>query len=132
MNETFTSMVEPLDPRVRSLAVKARELIYSVMPMVVEVPWPRQGIIGYGVGPKKMTEHFCYISLHKHHIDLGFNYGSELPDPQGLLEGTGALFRHVKLKQPADLEKPALRTLLEIASKHRMPEKPSGNPSRAG
>jgi hypothetical protein len=132
MNETFTSMVEPLDPGVRSLAVKTRELIYSVMPGVVEVPWPRQRIIGYGVGPKKMTEHFCYISLHKNHIDLGFNYGSELPDPEGLLEGTGALFRHVKIKQTADVEKPALLTLLEKASKHRMPEKPSGNPGRAG
>jgi hypothetical protein len=35
------------------------------MPDVVEVPWPRQRVIGYGVGPKKMSEHFCYVAVHK-------------------------------------------------------------------
>lgn len=26
------------------------------------------------------------------HVNLGFNYGAELPDPNNLLEGTGKLF----------------------------------------
>lgn len=26
---------------------------------------------------------------------IGFNYGTELPDPAGLLEGTGKKFRHL-------------------------------------
>jgi hypothetical protein len=31
----------------------------------------------------------------------------------------------VKITNPADLERPALHRLLEVATKHRMPEKPS-------
>lgn len=73
-----------------------------------------------------MSEHFCYISTHKDHIDLGFNYGSELPDPEGLLEGTGKLFRHIKINSPEDLARPAVRRLLEVASTHRMPSKAAG------
>jgi hypothetical protein len=122
----FNEILAACSPKVQDLASRARELIRDVMSGVVEVPWPTQGIAGYGVGPKKMTEHFCYISTHKDHIDLGFNYGSELPDPEGLLEGAGKLFRHIKINSPEDLERPAVRSLLEAASTHRMPLKAAG------
>jgi hypothetical protein len=122
-DEGFNEVLGDSTPKVRDLALQARELIRDVMPDVVEVPWPRQRLAGYGVGPKKMTEHFCYISVHKSHIDLGFNYGSELPDPEGLLQGTGKLFRHLKITTPEDLARPAVRRLLEAASTHRMPAK---------
>ena len=45
----------------------------------------------YGVGPKKMSEHFCYIAPQKYYVNLGFMYGADLPDPNGLLEGSGKL-----------------------------------------
>lgn len=122
----FNEILAACSPKVRDLALRVRELIVEVMPDVVEVPWPTQGIAGYGVGPKKMSEHFCYISTHKDHIDLGFNYGSELPDPEGLLAGTGKLFRHIKINTPEDLARPAVRRLLEAAATHRMPLKPAG------
>jgi hypothetical protein len=93
----FDEMVAAFSPSVRELAIQTRALIRSVMSDVVEVPWVKQRIIGYGVGPKKMSEHFCYISLQKEDVNLGFNYGSELPDPANLLKGTGTLFRHVKI-----------------------------------
>jgi hypothetical protein len=109
--------------RVRDLATRA--LILSVMPDVVEVPWPRQRVIGHGVGPKKMSEHFCYVAAHRDHVNLGFNYGAELPDPEGLLQGPGKLMRHTPVNAPGDLANPALRRLLELASTHRMPAKPS-------
>lgn len=122
----FNEILVACSPKVQDLASRARELIRDVMPGVVEVPWPTQGIAGYGVGPKKMSEHFCYISTHKDHIDLGFNYGSELPDPEGLLAGTGKLFRHIKINTPEDLARPAVLRLLEVASTHRMPSKAAG------
>ena len=107
------------DPRVRDLATRTRALIFDVYPEVVEVPWPRQKVAGYGVGPKKMSEHFCYIALHDDHVNLGFNQGAELPDPEGLLGGPGKLMRHTKITQTEDLEDPALRRLLEAAKDHR-------------
>lgn len=116
MNEGFLTIVQQADPEIRELAVATRGLIEEVYPQVVEVAWPRQKIIGYGVGPRKMSEHFCYIALAKEHINLGFYYGAELPDPEGLLEGTGKRMRHVKIRSAEQLEEPALRQLVKTAS----------------
>ena len=131
MTNGFDEILAGVNPEVQELARQARDLIVSVYPGVVEVPWPKQRVIGYGVGPKKMSEHFCYISVSKNHINLGFMYGSELPDPEKLLGGEGKLLRHVRVTKPEDLEHPALRKLLEVASKHRMPETPSSRSSPA-
>ncbi len=124
MSEGFDEILATSSPRVRDLAARTRALIRDVMPDVVEVPWTRQRVVGYGVGPKKMSEHFCHITFHKNHVNLGFNYGTELPDPEGLLQGSGKLLRHVKITTPEDLSNPALRQLVEAATTHRMPARP--------
>ena len=126
MADGFEAIVADASPPVRDLALRTRALIREVLPEVVEVPWPRQRTAGFGVGPKKMSEHFCYVAVLPDRVNLGFNYGSELPDPEGLLQGTGKLFRHVKITSPRDLENPALRRLLEAASRHRMPGRTGG------
>lgn len=93
----------------------------DVLPAAYEIVWQRQKNTGYGTDPKKQTEHFCWIAPATKHVTLGFNYGAELPDPDGLLEGTGKLFRHVKIVGDPDLRRPALRRLIEQATRHRVP-----------
>lgn len=126
MSNGLEEMAATFDPRVQDLASRTRALIFDVYPEVVEVPWPRQNVTGYGIGPKKMSEHFCYIALHKDHVNLGFNQGAELPDPEGLLEGPGKMLRHTKITEPEDLRDPALRSLLEAARAHRASTRPAG------
>jgi hypothetical protein len=116
---TFEDALTDSSSQAKRLARALRELISAVYPDVVEVPWPKQQIIGYGVGPKKMTEHFCYIGVYDTHVNLGFNYGSDLPDPESLLEGTGKKFRHVKIQRLQDTARPALRELIKAAIKER-------------
>jgi len=118
MTAEFAEILKAANAGARELAIGLRTLIKSVMPNVVEVPWIKQRIVGFGVGPKKMSEHFCYIGVFRNHVNLGFNYGAELPDPENLLTGTGKLFRHVKITSPGQLEDPALYKLLKAASGH--------------
>ena len=125
MSNGLEDMAGAFDPRVKDLATRTRRLIFDVYPEVVEVPWPRQNVAGYGIGPKKLSEHFCYIALHKDHVNLGFNQGAELPDPEGLLEGPGKMLRHTKLTSSQDLQDPALRSLLEAARAHRASTRPA-------
>ena len=122
---TFDDSMAKTSASVRALACQLRELVTDVMPDVVEVPWPKMRMASYGVGPKKNTEHFCYISVQKDDVNLGFYYGAELPDPEGLLQGTGKRLRHVKIRESKTIGSPALRQLLEVASTHRMPARPS-------
>ncbi len=121
---TFEESVTKASDHARALAHQLRALIVKIMPNVVEVPWPRMRMASYGVGPKKKTEHYCYISAQKDDVNLGFYYGAELPDPEKLLQGTGKLLRHVKIREAKVLKSRALRQLLKAASKHRMPIQP--------
>ena len=118
---TFEEAVGKAGDHARELAYELRKLVEEVLPDVVEVPWPKLRVASYGVGPKKKSEHFCYISAQKDDVNLGFYYGAELPDPDKLLRGTGKLLRHVKIREAKAIRSRALRRLLQVASRHRMP-----------
>lgn len=58
---------------------------------------------------------FCYVNAFTSHVNVGFFRGAELPDPAGLLEGTGKLMRHVKLRPDRYIDADALAALIEAA-----------------
>jgi hypothetical protein len=116
---TFEQAIAEGDSELQVIAGQLRGLIEQVYPRAFEVAWPKQRIIGYGVGPKKMTEHFCYVGLHAKHVNLGFYYGASLDDLQGVMEGTGENMRHVKVRNLAEASAPALRRLVELAVEER-------------
>ena len=117
-NGTFEDIIVESSDEMQEVARAIRLLIAEVMPGVTEVPWATQRTAGYGVGPKKMSDHFCYIAPHKKYVNLGFFYGAELPGPDGMLEGGGKLLRHIKIASLEDLQNPSLRQLPEVSSSH--------------
>jgi len=58
---------------------------------------------------------FAYVNTFTSHANVGFLRGSALSDPRGLLEGTGKLGRHVKLRPGVTVNSPALEALIEDA-----------------
>jgi hypothetical protein len=116
---SFDDALAGSSDQVQEIARRLRELIVEVYPDVVEVPWPKQRIAGYGVGPKKMSEHFCYIGAHREHVNLGFYYGAELPDPHGLMEGTGKKLRHIKVRDAEGIGQSSLRRYIQLALDER-------------
>jgi hypothetical protein len=58
---------------------------------------------------------FAYVNAFKAHVNVGFFRGAELPDPSGLLEGTGKFMRHVKLRPESDVDAAALVQLIRTA-----------------
>jgi hypothetical protein len=58
---------------------------------------------------------FLYVAAYKAHAAVGFFHGAELPDPSGLLEGTGRRMRHVKLRWGAPVPDAALEALVAAA-----------------
>lgn len=58
---------------------------------------------------------FGYVAAFKHHVNVGFFFGALLPDPSGLLEGTGKRGRHVKLRPGSEVDATALARLVEAA-----------------
>jgi hypothetical protein len=58
---------------------------------------------------------FAYVNAFKSHVNVGFFRGADLPDPKGLLEGTGRFMRHVKLKPGVHTDEQALKRLIRAA-----------------
>lgn len=58
---------------------------------------------------------FGYVNAFTSHVNVGFFKGAELPDPAGLLQGTGKAMRHVKLKPGAPVDAAALAALIAAA-----------------
>jgi hypothetical protein len=58
---------------------------------------------------------FGYVNAFKAHVNVGFFHGASLPDPAGLLEGTGKRMRHVKLHWGRPVDSAALSELISAA-----------------
>ena len=76
---TFSDVVSGSNGDVQEITERLRRLIVDVYPDVVEVAWPKQRIIGYGVGQKKMSEQFCYIGIYREHANAGGNIAGQYP-----------------------------------------------------
>lgn len=73
-------------------------------------------IIMYTYGPRYI-DLFCNIIPSNKGLKLGFNQGVELPDPSGLLQGTGKISRYVEIKSHEEIKSPALKKLIKTALK---------------
>jgi hypothetical protein len=84
--------------RMRACGDDVRELIHDGCPVacIEDVP-------------------FGYVNVFTAHVNVGFFLGAELPDPTGLLEGSGKRMRHMKLKPGASLNVGALSALIDAA-----------------
>lgn len=60
---------------------------------------------------------FCYVVGYSKHVNLGFCDGAALPDPAGLLEGTGKTMRHVKVRPDGETPLAALSQLIASAAR---------------
>lgn len=116
---TFDELMADTEPALRPIAQRLREIVFEVHPDAVEVVRLGDRAATFGLGPKKMSEAYCYVLPYKGWVNLGFFAGAELPDPDRLLEGTGARLRHVKIRSLDAAEVPAVRALIEVALEER-------------
>jgi len=110
MDEAVEQLFATKSPEVADLARRLCALIDEMYPdAVVTVDG---GDIGFGTGRGYKGLAFV-VSPHSKHVTLGIAGGADLPDPAGLLEGSGRVHRHVKIRQAADLERPELRDVMK-------------------
>jgi hypothetical protein len=71
---------------------------------------------------------FCYIKAFKSHVNFGFWRGVDIPDPQGLLQGSGDKMRHVRLTRVEDIQTDAFRDMVRSAVRLN---RTKGDPTKA-
>jgi len=104
--------LQRFDPAIRELALDARELVLRVMEP------PNESVLdvyvlamNYGFS-ERMKDQVVYIGVYTKHINLGFNWGARMEDPEGVLQGAGKQMRHISIQSPADLGSPVIRDYL--------------------
>jgi hypothetical protein len=116
---TFDELMAESEAALRPVATVLRQLVLEIQPDAVEVVRLGDRAATYGLGPRKMSEGYCYVLPYTRWVNLGFFQGAQLPDPEGLLEGTGAKLRHVKVRSVEAAATPAVRALVEAALAER-------------
>jgi hypothetical protein len=105
------------DPYVADLALAVREAVLEEVPGALEkttnVKYAVVVNFSFVPGIKGV---FCGIVVYPRHVNLGFPQGTRLADPSGLLEGTGKLYRHVRIGDATSLGRPQLRNLIQEAA----------------
>ena len=60
----------------------------------------------------KLQDAFCMLPIYSNHLNLGFNKGTLLKDPDKLLTGTGNLIRHIDIGKKGDYRNPRVKALI--------------------
>ena len=115
-NEKIDAFLSQYDEHVFTNALKLREVLLANLPGIIEQIDIPARMIAYCYG-QKYSEMICAMIPSKKGLKLAFYKGNELPDPAGLLEGTGKISRYIVINSDKQIKSAALKKLLSAALK---------------
>ena len=106
---SFDLFLADKPPANRAIIAALRKFVAKEQPSLVEaVKWSNGCWLKDGA-------FIAYVYSDAGFVQFGFVRGSQLEDPKGLLEGTGAYVRHVKVRSVRGFDRRACGALLEQA-----------------
>ena len=82
------SYLASYDPHISELTLALREMVLQEAPGAIEsVSRGYAFAIGFSFTGKPLKDGFCHVVTYSTHVNLGFNRGALLPDPNGVLIG---------------------------------------------
>jgi hypothetical protein len=113
---TPEQFLAPFPVEIRALADRLRVLIRRTVPNADEAVYTGWRLLGYRVRDGRRSHYFCYIAPFEDRVTLGFEYGVQLSNDAGLLEGTGTQVRYAIIREPADIREQELTALIAEAA----------------
>jgi len=98
-------------PELQAIERALRATIRTAFPTAVEQVDFGNKLIAFGRSMKIRGLLFAIIA-HKSHVNLQLADGALLPDPAGLIEGTGKRIRHVKIRSVEAAASPDVRAII--------------------
>ena len=108
-------LLAPFDEHLVHSALSARNAVLSQTESAWELIYQTYAVSTAFSFTEDLKCAFCHVAVYAKHVNLGFNRGVELADPQGLLQGTGKLIRHVRVTPDVDLRQGAVPALINAA-----------------
>ena len=114
MNEKAVASTK-VDAFVAQLEPPMQEVVIALRRLVLEVaPGAEEGL-KWGMPCYEQKGLLCSISSAKGYVRLQFFHGADLPDQEGLLEGTGKGMRHIKVRSTGSIQREAVEALVREA-----------------
>jgi hypothetical protein len=110
--DDFETLLQPHSPVVAETARALRGVLVAAFPEAVESVDFSNKLLAVGLSMKTRDLIFAVIP-HSAHVNLQLADGVDLPNADGLIEGTGKRIRHVKVRSVEAAASPALRTIVD-------------------
>lgn len=104
-------LLDGFPPGIRDTGRTLRSLILATVPGSVEGVRPGWRWIAYSLPEKGRVRNFAWIGPEHKHIHLGFEHGTLLADPEGILQGAQEnlrKFRYVTFEPAIDIDEAIL------------------------
>lgn len=111
----FLSLLHFKEQALIDLFCDLREFILDIHPESNELLYHTHALTTAFSVSEKLGDTFCMIPIYTNHLNLGFNRGTLLKDPRGLLTGTGNLIRHIPVRQKSDYRNGPVKALIKEA-----------------
>ena len=111
----FQFLLDFKDQEVIDLFKDLREYILELYPDCNELIYHTHALTAVFSISDKLSDAFCMLPIYTNHLNLGFNKGTLLKDPNKLLTGTGSLIRHIDVKKTSDYRNPNVKALIQEA-----------------
>lgn len=116
--QQLRSFLAKFDPRVAASARAALVRLRKTLPGAIELVYDNYNALAIGFSPsEKASEAIFSIVVYPRWVSFFFLHGAKLPDPAGVLKGSGTQVRHIVLTDLKLLERPAVRKLMALALK---------------
>lgn len=103
-------------PEIASLAVKSLKKLRARLPGAWQLVYDNYNALVIGFSPTERTSDAIFsIALYPSWVSFFFLQGAGLPDPAGLLQGTGNKVRRIVLSAAEDLDQPEVEALIARA-----------------
>src|SRR5437762_11157315 len=110
--DQLAAFIARFTPEVADLAHAALEKMRARLPGAVELVYDNYNALAIGFGPtERASDAIFSIALFPRWVSLFFLQGANLPDPNGLLKGSGKKAKHIVLKNATMLDQPAVQAL---------------------
>lgn len=113
IHEYFMYHLKYKDQELIDLYKDLRAFVWSLYPDANEFLYHTHALTSVYSVSGKLGDAFCMIPIYTNHLNLGFNKGTLLEDPEGLLQGTGKYIRHIPIKTPSDYRNDQVKNLLQ-------------------
>jgi len=123
------SFMGKFTPQIAALAQEIRARMLAKYPTALELVYDNYNALAIGYAPsEKTSESIFSIALFPRWVSLFFLQANGLPDPEGILKGSGSVAKHVVLPSADALDHPAVRSLMgEAVARAKAPFSRSGD-----